>query len=91
MDVPWLSVEELAAQIANGSGMQIVDARPREHMALNVDLMAGATWRDQAGAAGPEESTCTSPPLAIRGSRWNRATCRGWCGRPCATTIARTT
>jgi Fe-Mn family superoxide dismutase len=45
-DVPWLSVEELAAQIANGSGVQIVDARAREHMSLNVDLMAGATWRD---------------------------------------------
>ena len=45
-DVPWLSVEELAAQIANGTGVQIVDARAREHMSLNVDLMAGATWRD---------------------------------------------
>jgi Fe-Mn family superoxide dismutase len=45
-DVPWLSVEELAAQIANGSGMQILDARQREHMSRNVDLMAGATWRD---------------------------------------------
>jgi Fe-Mn family superoxide dismutase len=45
-DVPWLSVEDLAAQIANGSGVQIVDARAREHMSLNVDLMAGATWRD---------------------------------------------
>src|SRR5215831_11465292 len=45
-DMPSLSVEELAAQIANGSGVQIVDARAREHMSLNMDLMAGATWRD---------------------------------------------
>jgi len=45
-DMPSLSVEELAAQIANGSGVQIVDARAREHMSLNVDLMAGAKWRD---------------------------------------------
>jgi Fe-Mn family superoxide dismutase len=45
-DVPSVSVEELAAQIADGSGVQIVDARAREHMSLNVDLMAGATWRD---------------------------------------------
>jgi len=45
-DVPSLSVEELAAQIANGSGVQIVDARAREHMSRNVDLMAGATWHD---------------------------------------------
>ena len=45
-DLPSLSVAELAAQIANGSGVQIVDARAREHMSLNVDLMARATWRD---------------------------------------------
>jgi len=45
-DVPSLSVEELAAQIANGSGVQIVDARQRDHMSRHVDLMAGATWRD---------------------------------------------
>ena len=45
-DVPSLSVEELAAQIANGSGVQIVDARQRDHMSRHMDLMAGATWRD---------------------------------------------
>ena len=45
-DMPSLSVEELAAQIANGSGVQIVDARQQDHMSRNVDLMAGATWRD---------------------------------------------
>ena len=44
--MPSLSVEELAAQIANGSGVQILDARQREHISRNVDLMAGATWRD---------------------------------------------
>jgi Fe-Mn family superoxide dismutase len=44
--MPSLSVEELAVQIANGSGVQIVDARAREHMSLNVDLMARAKWRD---------------------------------------------
>ena len=44
--MPSLSVEELAAQIANGSGVQIVDARQRDHMSRHVDLMAGATWRD---------------------------------------------
>jgi superoxide dismutase, Fe-Mn family len=45
-DIPSLSVEELAAQIANGSGVQIVDARQRDHMSRYLDLMAGATWRD---------------------------------------------
>ena len=44
--MPSLSVEELATQIANGSGVQILDARQREHISRNVDLMAGATWRD---------------------------------------------
>jgi Fe-Mn family superoxide dismutase len=45
-DMPSLSVEELAAQSANGSGVQIVDSRQRDHMSRHVDLMAGATWRD---------------------------------------------
>jgi Fe-Mn family superoxide dismutase len=45
-DTPSLSVEELAAQIASGTGVQLLDARPRHHMSRNVDLMAGATWRD---------------------------------------------
>jgi Fe-Mn family superoxide dismutase len=45
-DMPSLSVEELAAQIADGGGVQVVDARPRQHMSRHVDLMAGATWRD---------------------------------------------
>jgi superoxide dismutase, Fe-Mn family len=45
-DIPSLSVEELATQIANGSGVQIVDARQRDHMLRHVDLMAGATWHD---------------------------------------------
>ena len=45
-DIPSLSVEELATQIANGSGVQIVDARQRDHMSRHLDLMAGATWRD---------------------------------------------
>ena len=45
-DIPSLSVEELAVQIANGSGVQIVDARQRDHMSRYLDLMAGATWRD---------------------------------------------
>jgi len=45
-DIPSLSVEELAAEVANGSGVQIVDARQRDHMSRYSDLMAGATWRD---------------------------------------------
>jgi superoxide dismutase, Fe-Mn family len=43
---PSLSVEQLAEQIASGEGVQIVDARQRDHMSRHVDLMAGATWRD---------------------------------------------
>jgi Fe-Mn family superoxide dismutase len=45
-EIPSLSVEELAAQVADGSGVQIVDARQRDHMSRHLDLMAGATWRD---------------------------------------------
>src|SRR5262249_45877663 len=45
-DLPRLWVEEPAGQSPNGSGVQIVDARQRNHMSRYVDLMAGATWRD---------------------------------------------
>jgi Fe-Mn family superoxide dismutase len=45
-EMPSLSVEELAAQLANGNGVQVLDARPRHHMSRNVDLMAGAVWHD---------------------------------------------
>jgi len=44
-NVPSLSVEELAAQIADGIGVQVIDARQRDHMSLHPDLMAGAIWR----------------------------------------------
>jgi len=45
-NVPSLSVEELAQQLADGSGVQVIDARQRDHMQRLPDLMAGATWRD---------------------------------------------
>ena len=43
---PSLSVEELAAQMAKGQPIQVIDARPRHHISRTVDLMEGATWRD---------------------------------------------
>ena len=40
------SVEELAAQLAKGEPVQVLDARPRHHISRTVDLMQGAIWRD---------------------------------------------
>src|SRR5262245_2677381 len=45
-EVLSLSVEQLAEQIANGIGLQIVDARQRDHMSRPGDLLAGAVWAD---------------------------------------------
>jgi Fe-Mn family superoxide dismutase len=45
-NVPSLSIEELAAEVARDNGVQIIDARQRDHMSRHLDLMAGATWRD---------------------------------------------
>src|SRR5205823_4064838 len=39
--LPSLSVEELAAQIAKGEAVQVLDARPRHHISRTVDLMSG--------------------------------------------------
>jgi Fe-Mn family superoxide dismutase len=44
--LPSLSVEELAAQLAKGEPVQVLDARPIHHISRTVDLMAGAVWRD---------------------------------------------
>jgi Fe-Mn family superoxide dismutase len=44
--LPSISIEELAAQLANGEPVQVLDARPRHHISRTDDLMAGATWRD---------------------------------------------
>src|SRR5437867_6915423 len=44
--LPSLSVEELAARLAKGEPVQVLDARPRHHISRTVDLMEGAVWRD---------------------------------------------
>jgi Fe-Mn family superoxide dismutase len=44
--LPSLSVEELAARLAKGEPVQVLDARPRHHISRTVDLMDGAIWRD---------------------------------------------
>ena len=64
-DIPSLSVEELAAQIANGSGVQIVDARQRDHMSRYLDLMAGATWRDPDRVAEWTVELTPDRPVAV--------------------------
>ena len=46
LTLPSMSVEELAAQLAKGDPVQVLDARPRHHISRTVDLMAGAVWRD---------------------------------------------
>jgi Fe-Mn family superoxide dismutase len=44
--LPSMSIEELAAQLAKGEPIQVLDARPRHHISRTVDLMEGAVWRD---------------------------------------------
>jgi superoxide dismutase, Fe-Mn family len=44
--LPSLSIEELAAQLATGDRVQVLDARPRHHISRVTDMMEGAIWRD---------------------------------------------
>ena len=44
--LPSISVEELAAQLAKGEPVQLLDARPRHYISRASDIMAGAIWRD---------------------------------------------
>jgi len=48
LNLPSLSVEELAAEIAQRERVQVLDARPRHYFSRNVDMMKGAFWRDPA-------------------------------------------
>ena len=45
-DVPAMSVEEVAAMLAAGTPVQIIDARPRHYTTKAQDIMEGAVWRD---------------------------------------------
>ncbi len=45
-DVPAMSVEEVAAMLAAGTPVQIIDARPRHYTTKAQDIMDGAVWRD---------------------------------------------
>src|SRR5258705_8489558 len=51
-DMPSLSVEELAAQLANGSGVEIVGARQRHHMSRHGELVAGGPRRGPGPVRG---------------------------------------
>ena len=45
-NLPSIGVEELAIQMANGTPVQVLDARPRHYFSKAVDMMKGAVWRD---------------------------------------------
>ncbi|CAN5869038.1 Fe-Mn family superoxide dismutase [soil metagenome] len=45
-DVPAISVEQVAALLAAGTPVQIIDARPRHYTTKSQDIMEGAVWRD---------------------------------------------
>src|SRR5215469_1176771 len=45
-NLPSIGVEELAADVASGSSIQVLDARPRHYFSKAIDMMQGAIWRD---------------------------------------------
>ena len=44
--VPSISVEELAAALAERERVQVLDARPKHYFSRGTDMMRGASWRD---------------------------------------------
>jgi Fe-Mn family superoxide dismutase len=44
--LPSVSVEELSAQLAMHSPIQVLDARPKHYFSRNDEMMSGAVWRD---------------------------------------------
>ncbi len=46
-DLPSVTVEQVAAMLAAGTPVQIIDNRPRQYTTrTSTDIMAGAVWRD---------------------------------------------
>ena len=45
-DLPSVTVEQVAAMLAAGTPVQIIDNRPRHYTTRSPDIMAGAVWRD---------------------------------------------
>jgi len=63
--LPSLSVEELAARLAKGEPVQVLDARPRHHISRTVDLMQGAIWRDPDRVDEWIGELSTDEPVAV--------------------------
>jgi len=63
--LPSLSVEELAARLAKGEPVQVLDARPRHHISRTVDLMQGAIWRDPDRVDERIGELSTDEPVAV--------------------------
>ena len=46
LDLPSISIEELAEEITRNQRVQVLDARPKHYYSRNMDMMQGAIWRD---------------------------------------------
>ena len=64
-DLPSMSVEELATQLAKGEPVQILDARPRHHVSRHLDSMEGAVWRDPDQLAEWIAELSPDQPVAV--------------------------
>jgi superoxide dismutase, Fe-Mn family len=62
---PSMSVEELAADLARGDRIQVIDARPRHYYSRTPELMRGATWRDPDAIAQWSKELDPSAPVAV--------------------------
>jgi len=63
--LPSMSIEELAAQLAKGEPVQVLDARPRHHISRTVDLMEGAVWRDPDRVEEWIDQLAADQPVAV--------------------------
>ena len=63
--LPSLSVEELAAQLAKGDRVQVLDARPRHHISRTVDLMEPAGEIPTGSRSGSASSRPSSRSRSI--------------------------
>jgi Fe-Mn family superoxide dismutase len=63
--VPSISVEELAAQLARGERIQVLDTRPQFHFSRSSDMMQGAIYRDPERVDEWSKELSADAPVAV--------------------------
>jgi Fe-Mn family superoxide dismutase len=64
-DLPSVSIEELAGELAAARHVQVLDARPKHYYSRSSDMMQGAIWRDPTRVAEWSHELSADAPIFV--------------------------